>query len=209
MGCALVATPLYRYLSLNMFDKRKINIITQFLFPLVSFVALGLVFVGDYVIDPNNTLFTFTIFGFSAILFYNLIFYKGFKIFLLISILFTILFLVTLLPTSDLIRNLRNITWFISIGVLTFIISQIENKTWYKSSKVWIVASWFVGFVLVYIIMALQNIYIYHFYILDANYNLFFYISQSIKLGGLLGFGIGLGLLISRTNGLVKNVRTV
>jgi hypothetical protein len=186
-----------------------VKITKEIVFPLISVLLLGFVFIGEYVIDPNNTLFTFTLFGFSTIFFYNLILNLDFKKFVLISLFFTILVLLTLLQTSEVIRNLRNATWFISIGFLAFIIKQIENTTWYKASKMWIVATWFVGFVLIYLFMTLQNIYVYKFYQLDPNYDLLFYFGRSIKLGGLIGFGIGFGLLLSRTNNIVKNIKAV
>lgn len=209
MGGGLFATPLYRYQSLNMFDKSKLNIIKQFLFPLVFSELLGFAFIGDYIFYPNNTLFTFTVFGFSAILFYNLLSLKNLRDFILISILYTFLVIAILFSNSDLLKILKNISWFISIGILSFIISRIEHKSWYKNNNAWLIVSWFLGFVLVYIFMTLQNIYVYQFYPLDANYDLLYYIKQSIKIGSLIGLGIGFGFYLINTDRFVKRIKTV
>ncbi|MFA7290390.1 MAG: hypothetical protein WC055_16060, partial [Melioribacteraceae bacterium] len=59
-------------------------------------------------------------------------------------------------------------------------------------------ASWFIGFICVYVIMAILNIYIYQFYQVDGRFGLLFYIKQAIKIGGLLGLGIGLGNIVTQ-----------
>jgi len=84
------------------------------------------------------------------------------------------------------------------------ILKFMEKKKWYRDSKVWIISSWFLGFICVYLLMTVLNIYIYQFYPIDERFGLLFYAKQSIKIGGVLGFGIGLGnfivQLLSKTN---------
>lgn len=167
--------------------------------PTLCFVLLGLLFIGDFIIQPDNSLFFFTIYGLSAILFYNLIIHFGIRSFVLLGILFSLLMLLIFKPTTNILVNLRNINWFILIGILSYIISQFEKKGWHKSSMMLTVTSWFVGFILLYVIMALLNIYVYNFYKIGGEVGLFFYLRQSIKLGGVLGIGIGFGELITQS----------
>jgi hypothetical protein len=45
--------------------------------------------------------------------------------------------------------------------------------------------------------MSLVNIYIFGFYKLAGHINLAFYLRQSVKIGGVLGLGLGIGNTVS------------
>ena len=166
--------------------------------PTFCYILLGALLIGWFILQPNNTLFTFTIFGFAAVLFYNLIIHYDIKSFILLGLLFTLLVLISFMHATNIIKNIRNINWFILIGVLAFSISYLEKKKWYKDSKAWVISSWFFGFICVYLLMAVLNIYVYQFMHIDERFGLLFYAKQSIKIGGVLGFGIGLGNFLTQ-----------
>jgi hypothetical protein len=90
------------------------------------------------------------------------------------------------------------------MGVLAFSISYLEKKKWYKDSKVWIISSWFFGFMCVYLLIAVLNIYVYRSIHIDERFGHLFYAKQYIIKGGVLGLGIGLGnyiiQLFNKTN---------
>ena len=175
------------------------TLLVQIAIPVICYLIFGILFIGMFVIQPSNSLFTFTIYGFAAILFYNLIIHYGIRHFLLLGALFAILMLIIFKPSADIIVDLRNFTWYVVIGVLAYAISYYEKKNWYKQSQVWTASVWFIGFICVYIIMAVLNIYLYRLYHVNERFTVFFYIGQSIKLGGVLGAGIGLGNWITKT----------
>ena len=180
--------------------ERKIKIMLfNVAIPTLCFILLGLLLIGVFILQPTVTLFTFTIFGFAAILFYNLIILYGVRSFILFGILYTLLVLAIYMQSTNILINIRNINWFILIGVLAFSISYFEKKSWYKNSKIWVITSWFLGFICVYLLMAVLNIYIYQFYHIDERFGFLFYAGQAIKIGGILGFGIGLGNLITQS----------
>jgi hypothetical protein len=98
--------------------------------------------------------------------------------------------------SSNILRLGRNISWFILIGLFTYYLTVIEKKEWFRISKAWIISSWLFGFIIVYIIMSILNIFVFGFYPVDERFTFLFYLKQSVKIGGTLGIGIGLGKLI-------------
>lgn len=169
--------------------------------PTMCFIVLGILFLGIYILQPNNTAFFFTIYGFAAVLFYYLVIHYGNRIFVLLGLLFSLIILVILKPTTNIIINIRNINWFILIGVMVFIISHYEKRGYYKNSNGRVIISWLIGFICVYVTMTLMNIYVYQFYQLDERFGLFYYMKQAIKISCVLGVGIGLGNVITQSFG--------
>jgi hypothetical protein len=87
--------------------------------------------------------------------------------------------------------------WFILIGLLADYHALAEKKEWYLNSKAWSIIIWLAGFVCVYAVMTFLNIFIYHYYSINEQATIWLYLKQIIKIGGVLGFGIGLGQFIS------------
>lgn len=180
--------------------ERKIKkMFLNYAIPILCYVLVGILFIGGFILQPNNNAFTFTIFGFAAILFYNLVIQYSIRSFILDGLLFSLLTLVFFMPSENIIVILRNLNWFILIGVLAFSISYYEKKVWYKASKVWTIISWFIGFIIVYLIMSFLNIYVYQLYYIDERIGLLFYVKEAVKIGGVLGLGIGLGNIVLQT----------
>jgi len=64
-------------------DKIDITMILNVAIQTLCYIVIGLLFIGSIILYPKNTAFTFTIFGFTAILLYNLANYNGSKKFLI------------------------------------------------------------------------------------------------------------------------------
>ena len=96
----------------------------------------------------------------------------------------------------NILRLCRNVCWFILIGLLTYYLTIFEKKEWYYKSKAWIISSSLFGFIIVYIIMSILNIFVFGYYPMDERFTFLFYLKQSVIIGGTLGIGIGLGKLI-------------
>ena len=83
------------------------------------------------------------------------------------------------------------------IGLLSYYFTIIKKKERYLKSKAWIISYWLFGFIILYVVMSFLNIYMFGFYPVDERYTVWLYLKQSVKIGGILGIGIGLGSLIS------------
>ena len=172
-------------------------IIGQISIQIACFIIIGLLLIGIYIVKPNNTIFSFTIYGISAILFYRYCRRTNLKNFILLATLYSILMIVVFQRSYHILRLGRNICWFLLIGLLSYYFTIIEKKEWYLKSKSWIVSYWLFGFIIVYVVMSFLNIYVFGFYPVDERYTVLLYMKQSVKIGGTLGIGIGLGSLIS------------
>ena len=172
-------------------------IIGQISIQIACFIIIGLLLIGIYIVKPNNTIFSFTIYGISAILFYHYCRRTNLKNFILLATLYSILMIVVFQRSYHILRLGRNICWFLLIGLLSYYFTIIEKKEWYLKSKAWIVSYWLFGFIIVYVVMSFLNIYVFGFYPVDERYTVLLYMKQSVKIGGTLGIGIGLGSLIS------------
>lgn len=172
------------------------NILVKAGIEILVFILIGILTLGSNVIVPNNTGFSFTIFGFAAVVFYYLLTGSSLKNFITLGTLLALLLVIIFKTSDEALVLIRNFCWFPFIGLMVYYISLLEKKAWFKLSKLWIAAVWFLGFAAVYIVMALLNIYIFRFYGISARVNLFFYLSHAVKIGGVLGIGIGLGKLL-------------
>lgn len=159
-----------------------------FVWYFISLVA-GIIFIGSDVAKPSGSLFTFSLFGFSAIIFYSLPVRRGTKIFLGGGILLSAALIILFMYTSDALIILRNFLWFVLTGSLVYRIYTIEKG----KSALFMLTAWFGGFVLIYIVMVFLNIYLFGFYRMRDNVSLFIYLFQAMKIGGVLGLGLGLG----------------
>ncbi|HEX2869416.1 MAG TPA: hypothetical protein VHO03_20400 [Ignavibacteriales bacterium] len=157
------------------------------------FLVVGIILLGSAVASPSNSLFSFSMYGLSAVIFYYLLVNKGLKEFILGGAFAVFIINVLLKPNLELLVYTRNILWYILIGILTFIIYKKEKD----KPALYTAASWFGGFILVYLIMAFMNMYVFSFYRLNGNSTVLFYIMQSVKIGGVLGLGIGFGKILA------------
>ena len=172
-------------------------IIGQNSIQIASFIIIGTLLIGVYIFQPNNSIFSFTVYGVSAILFYHYCRRTNLINYILLSALYSILMIIIFQRSYHFLRLGRNISWFILIGLLSYYLTIIEKNEWYIKSKAWIVSYWLFGFIIVYVVMTFLNIYVFGFYPVDERFTVILYLRQSVKIGGTLGIGIGLGSLIS------------
>lgn len=165
----------------------------------ICFIVAGILLIGFYIIDPHNTLFSFTIFGFSAVLFYQILVNSDTRNFILWGILISLITTILFKPNYyyHIVIYVENFCWFVCIGLVVYFLAFIGKKGWYKESKLWILTSWFIGFIVIYVVMTIMNIYVFDLYKTNHQITVFFYLPLAIKIGGTLGLGIGLGNLIS------------
>ena len=171
-------------------------IIRRISIQIACFIIIGLLLIGVYIVKPDNTIFSFTIYGVSAILFYHYCRRTNLINFILLSALYSILMIVVFQRSYHILRLGRNICWFILIGLLSYYFTIIKKKERYLKSKAWIVSYWLFGFIILYVVMSFLNIYMFGFYPVDERYTFWLYLKQSVKIGGTLGIGIGIGGLI-------------
>ena len=173
-------------------------IMGQISIQIASLLILGIISFGIYVLEPKYTSFSYTSYGISAILLYNYCRLNTRKNFILFGSLYSVLMIVIFQRSYNMLKLGRNIIWFILIGLLSYYLTVIEKKEWYLKSKAWIVSYWLFGFIIIYVVMSFLNIYVFDFWpIILGRYPVWFWLKQSVKIGGTLGIGIGLGSLIS------------
>ena len=169
------------------------NTFLQIIIPIVCFILLGVLAFGTYIIIPNNTGFYFTIFGITAILFYTFRKRTSTKNYILLSVLFSILMIIIFLRSSHPLVLSRNLCWFVLIGLLVYYIVILEKKPKYLNSKLWTIIFWLFGIIGIYAVMTFLNIFVYRYYPLNEQLTIWLYLKQIVKIGGVLGFGIGIG----------------
>ncbi|MGE5438714.1 MAG: hypothetical protein ACM3UR_02595 [Bacteroidota bacterium] len=158
-----------------------------------AFLVIGILLLGSAVANPSTTLFTYSMYGFSAVIFYHLLVNKGIKGLITGGLFLVFMLNVLFSQHFEILHFVRNLLWYILIGIMAFFISRNEKD----KPALYIVASWFAGFILVYIIMILTNIYVFSFYKLNEDTSVLFYILQGVKIGGVLGAGVGLGKILA------------
>ena len=111
--------------------ERKIKVmLLNVAVPTFCFILLGALLIGGFILQPNNTLFTFTIFGFAAILFYNLLIQYGIKSFILLGLLYTLLLNKHLIHLSNLFGMQLQILNKCGFGILkTFLILNLKSNS--------------------------------------------------------------------------------
>jgi len=171
-------------------------IVVQIFIQIACLFILGAFLFGIYIFEPKYFSLPYTIYGISAILFYNYCRWTTLKNFILLGLLYSILTIVVFQKSYNILKLGRNIIWFILIGLLSYYLTVIEKKGWYLKSKAWIVSCWLFGFIIIYIVMSCLNIYVFDFWPINR-YTVWLWLKLSVKVGGTLGISIGLGSLIS------------
>jgi len=175
---------------------------------LVCFVALGFLLVSSQVINPSNTIFSFTIFGFTAVILFNLLEAQNKRAFVYAALGFILLFLILWFKDETMSLLIRNTLWFLFISGFTFISWNIMQRDDIRKSYIFPVFVWIVSFAFVYILMTLINIYVFSFYHLKESITVTFYLLQAIKISSIIGGGIGIGTIIVKVFHLkYRNIR--
>jgi hypothetical protein len=174
------------------------NTFLSIIIPVLCFILLGIIVFGVYTIIPNNSGFYYTVFGVTAVLFYAYRKRAGTQDYILLGALFSVLMIILFMRSSHPLVLSRNFLWFILIGLLAHYIVILEKMPKYRYSKLWTIIFWLFGFIVVYAIMTFLNIFVYRYYPLIEPMTIWLYLKQVIKIGGVLGFGIGIGQFITR-----------
>lgn len=170
----------------------------------VIFILLGIAALGIYVVESSNTLFTYTLFGAAAIIFDAVFKLRNLRDFIFISAFIAIFLIVVFIPSNDIKDILRNLIWFVLVGAFVYLYNTQRLKIRWGRTKPGIVAFYVLGFLLIYILMTLMSYFIFNTYVLSGSASIGYYILQAVKIGGILGFGLGIGRILS-INKPVKN----
>lgn len=173
-------------------ENRNGQLVLKVFVQVFVFLVIGILLLGSAVANPSNTFFAFSMYGFSAVIFYYLLLNKGLKGLITGGMLLTFLLTTIFKPGYEFPILIRNLLWYFLIGIMVFIIFRKEKD----KPAIYVVASWFSGFILVYLIMAIANIYVFSVYKLNEYISVWIYFIQAVKIGGVLGAGIGLGKIL-------------
>lgn len=173
----------------------------QIMLQIIIFEILGVIFIGPHILWYGFTTFSFTLFGISAILYCHVFCLgnaRSDKV-LLSALIPIIVIIIASTLSREVIISLRNLMWFALIGLLSYSIFRFQKRDLLNSYKLLPVALWLVGFIILYVVMLLMNIYVFRVssYKLDGHYTFTTYFIQSLKMGSILGLGIGVGKVIN------------
>jgi hypothetical protein len=176
-------------------DKFK-DVTLQILFKIVCLAFVGLLLIGSSIFRSSSTEFAYILYGVSAIFFSHFIKKWGVTDFLLFGSVYSLLLVITLMPSQNMLALFGNISWFIFIGALVILISLIEKKYKFESKLSYFLtfAYWLIGFIIVYLIMTLLNIYAFGLSPIDEFSSLAVYLLNNLKAGAIIGLGVGLGM---------------
>ncbi len=191
-------------IPLNKRDKnmQKSNFLKPLIFvslEILCFITLGSLLIGGIIFDPNNTIFSFTIFGTTAVILFNLLEFRNIRDFILLGILISIFILIFGFKNQNSISLIRNISWFIFIGIFVFYTWKIIKAPYFQNFKIGSIFIWIICFITIYFIMTLLNIYLFKTYSIIEGYGTFFYLRQAFKISSLLGLGIGIGYGLAKS----------
>jgi len=162
---------------------------------LVCFSLIGWLFAGMYIFNIHTTVFTYIIFGTSSILLINIIEYFSLRHFVFAAFLFAFIFITAYYRSYMPVALVRNLLWFVLIGVSIYISAGFLNKQKYKTRKFLGAAVWMINFALVYLVMTLINTYIFDYYNPEFINR---FLIMAFNMGTSMGLGIGIGYEISR-----------
>jgi len=177
-------------------DLKEVSL--QIIFKFICIELLGVLFIGDFIFDTANTMFTYTIFGVSTIVFYHIIKKWGVSDFLLAGSVYSVIVIVIFMPTTIVIGLFRNVMWFVSIGAMNYGGYKLESKKQFNDSNLKQFGYWFAAFIAVYLFMLCLNLYVFGLYRIDEYETAFMYFRQAIKIGGVLGIGTGIGIIFQK-----------
>jgi hypothetical protein len=186
-----------RYKERQTMSNKYVNLTVDSIIQAIIFILLGIAVLGIYVLESGNTLFTYTLFGIAAILFEIIFKLRNLRDFIFICAFIAIFIIVVFLPSNDFQIVLRNFLWFLLIGVFVYANNKFRLRVKWGRTKSGIVAFYLLGILAVYIIGTLINVFVFGSFALISVSNLWYYLSNAIKTGGVLGFGLGLGKIIT------------
>jgi hypothetical protein len=171
-------------------------LLTQIGIQAACLLIIGVLVFGKNIFVPSITSFSYTIYGLAAILFYNYCLRNNTRNYILLCLIYSILMIIIFQKSTHILRLVRNLCWYLFIALLSYYLTIIEQKEWYLRSKAWIVSSRLFGFIGLYLIMIILNIFVFGFYPLYDHITFWVYLKQAVKIGGTLGIGIGAGIFI-------------
>jgi hypothetical protein len=169
-----------------------VNIIIEF----AALVATGTLFLSVQILNPHNTIFSYTIFGLTAIILFNSLQYQGKRVFIYLAPTLMLVSLMAWFKIGEISLLVRDVLWFVLISVATFMSWSLLKKSTTSKINILPIVIWVIAGVIVYFLMTMMNIYVFGAYRLNDVITSGYYISQALKFGSTLGAGIGAGVAI-------------
>lgn len=183
-------------------ERQVVRYIISSAVEIVCFPVIGILFFTPQLLNPGTTDFSFTIFGVCAVLFFNGLEFRSRRGLLYVPLVAAFLTFVFWFKNDSLAAAARNGLWFLLIAGCTYMTARILLRQSPWNSLVLAVVIWPVSFVVVYVAMALVSIFVFGFYHIGFHYDgveitVWWYLVRAVEIGAVLGFGIGVGYIIS------------
>ncbi len=176
--------------------------LTGVILEVLCFIALGALILTPQVLDPSTTGFTFTIFGVCAVLTFNALQFEPRKTFGFAAAVATLVGFIMMLRNPTAAFFIRNLLWFLFIIGGAYLTNKIVRHPSWGNPSVLGLVMWTASFALIYLAMTFVDIFVFGFYPTGFQYEgmhigAAWYFGRAIVIGGVLGFGIGVGFVLS------------
>jgi hypothetical protein len=173
----------------------------QILLKIITALVIGFLFVGRQIVSLNESLFSYTIFAVSLILFYHSIKTFGIKEFLLPAAIYSVIVIMTIMHISLIASFFKNLIMFALLGAMCFYSIRIEKQKFSFNKTPVILFYWLAGGIVFYLVSGFLNFYIFGLDTGGYRDSFMLFSWQQLKIGLSFGLGAGLGMLTS----LLKN----
>jgi|GEM_PF-1864098 len=170
----------------------------QIFIKIVVFVLTGYILLGGQVVSINDSMLSFTIYGISAIFFYNAIKKWGLKDFIIPACIYSIVLIMTLMRMTLFATFIRNFIFFILLGAFAYYAVLLEKKQIVKEKAYFIPLYWFAGSLFLFLIVTILNTFVFGLYILSEYQTFPGYLFTDLKTGAVFGVGISIGILLQQ-----------
>ncbi len=183
-------------------ERKMARYLTSVVLEVICFLALGALVFTPQILNPHTTDFTFTIFGICAVFMFNALLFEPRKTPMFVAAIVVLASFFLWFRNSTAAVTIRNLLWFLFIAGGAYLTSKVVDHPIKGNSSILGLAMWTGCFALVYLVMTFLNIFVFGFYHIGFQYERInigaaWYLGRALVIGGLLGFGIGIGFVLS------------
>ncbi len=165
---------------------------------LVCVALLGYLFIGPFIFVPGHPIFAFSVIAVTTIGLSAVLRYRPTVEFYYLSLFILVILAVSWFSSHSIPLTLRGIARFGAIvGAVLAAWACLRipavRKARYSSIPVWLCVA-----IVFYLVMIVMDLYLFHFYPPEEMKRVGEYVFDAVRLGALLGGGIGVGLELGK-----------
>lgn len=167
-------------------------------FEVIAFAIVGFLYNGREIFNPKTTFFSYTLFGLTTIILFNLLEFRSKKEFFAAACSISFLVVAIYFRSTTIFFVLRNILWFVIITAGVYVTHSILHHHLFRRNKFVSLTVWMGCCASYYFFMTACNLYVFNFY--PQAFTVHFFL-RSAAMGFSMGLGIGIGYEIFKQFG--------